>query len=739
MSKTYYTESFHDGFSQARWGKNHHDNEQDPFRENEILNSDIVPEDMFFDLDVPQMQDQRIRTPVDLITTQVDDTESMYPGRSGDDLYNQKSTVNAIGLNESVGIVELPTDGRYRFANEHLQIDLRIDLMGSNIISGDISAVHAGHSEYLASFRSRPGLPLTNEINPLPVVIEDLENRRAQGRLIIKETQSDQITMALSVDAKIKALPIARPVFFIGSFLASSMREIGIELEAEEGVETTPDWDYEGRLVTIESVLEESGFDVYNVGQRDLIPTPASGNWDDSQLHGLMSSFAQEPLNRLNWHVHLLMLQKPRVSGLNGIMFDFGNADLNNLPRQGVAIFQHEIMFPIDRLGNRSETPRADWKRKLIQTTVHEIGHALNLRHRFERALGRANSTSFMNYDWRFLGGGNAEKYWREFGFSFDSDELAFLRHGPRNNVIPGGDEFGSIPYWENTDGGYSPYLPEVITDDLSLNLIPPGSGNLFGFGQPVLLTVELINKTRRSLNLSKQLLDPKTGFLSFIIKRQNNTGINGSQSQSFSFNPIVHRCLNMDSMASASLEPDGKLANNVNLTFGSAGFTFIEPGNYEITAVFALPVQQRDFVVKSNKLTIRVGYPKSIAEEKDGLMLFRDDVGLYMMLGGSDLLIEAEESLNEVVERRQYRKRSITDPLVVSIMRCKAINQTRDFITYENGIFKTRNPRVEKALDIASQIHKKMEQVFDPQTKMEMEDLVIKLQNRKQKKSDSE
>ena len=105
--------------------------------------------------------------------------------------------------------------------------------------------------------------------------------------------------------------------------------------------------------------------------------------------------------------------------------------------------------------------PGIDNDRKLIQTSVHELGHALNLAHRFERVVGRADSTSFMNYDWRYRGGNKRDEYWSRFAFTFDPDELSFLRHGPRSAVIPGGAPFHSIRYWNEGTGGYSPYVPE--------------------------------------------------------------------------------------------------------------------------------------------------------------------------------------------------------------------------------------------------------------------------------------
>ncbi len=616
----------------------------------------------------------------------------------------------------------LPADGRYRLSNDAVSLELRVDLEVSGIVSADVFALGDGHREHVASLRSRPGLELTSASNPLAVVVADVDGRRAEGTLSL--SGGGEAGAVLTVDEQIKALPLAQPMSFVGRFEGRAMRTLGLELETETGTVADVEWPFEGDFVTIESCLGDAGFEVSRVGHRNQIPAPSGGRWDDSQLHGLMTQFAQEPLDRRSWNLHVLMLQLSRLNGLNGVMFDSGDSDLNHLPRQGAAIFQHEIKFPIiDGDGNRSPAPRPDWQRKLIQTTVHELGHALNLAHRFERELGRADSLSFMNYDWRYKGGGNKTNFWRDFGFTFDPDELAFMRHGPRDAVIPGGAEFRTVPYWENTDGGYSPYRVEVPTDELKLNLLPPASGNLFQFGQPVLLTVELINNTGQVLDLPRRLIDPKSGFLQFVVHRTNP--LNDGGGDSLDFNPIVHRCYDLSPALSDMVEPAGKLTNNVNLTFGSAGFTFMEPGNYEVTAVFSLPIpQRRALVAESAPLRLRIAYPKSDDEERDGLRLFRHDVGLYLALGGSDVLPEAEDALNEIVERRQKRRKTITDPLVTNILRCQAINHSREFVRYEGGRFNVRDARPEQAKKLFDSISRASAKVFDHHTQKEIREL---------------
>lgn len=616
------------------------------------------------------------------------------------------TAINDLRGAQTGGHVDLPDDGRYSVGNDVLAVELRIDLALTNIVSADVFALAQGHREYLASLRSEPGETLTRTSNALSIVAEDREGHRSRGRLEVTAASGDEVTVLLAFDSQLTGLPVSQVVTLAGRRRGAAMRELGLELETEQGVDADPVWQLDGREITIESALQDAGLEVIRVGRRDQIPTPSSSGWDLSQLHGLMSQFAQEPIDREVWNLHLLLLNKSSTDRLLGIMFDSGDRDANQLPRQGVAVF-------IDPMRNRS-----DFKRKLIQTTVHELGHALNLAHRFERPVGRADSTSFMNYDWKYLGGGNEQRFWREFSFTFDADELAFLRHGPWENVIPGGAEFHTIPYWNNTDGGYVPYVPEVPSSDFSIALSAPQNDGLFQFAQPVLLTVSLTNNSGRTMDLPKFLLDPKAGLVEFVVQRRTSPASGGGRGDGAVFRPIARRCFDMEPTAADIVPHGGKLVNNVNLTFGSAGFTFAEPGDYQVTAYFVWQKRRGDVrTIKSAPIPIRIAYPKTDDEEREGLDLFRWDVGYYFALGGSDVLTDAEGVLQKIVDRRQAKDKPVSDPLVANIRRCQAMNKAREFVQYAKGKFKTRSAEPDKAHKLLTSIGGVLGKVFDPET----------------------
>ena len=606
----------------------------------------------------------------------------------------------------------IPSDGRYAVANDNLVAEVRIDVDGLSIVSADLFARAAGHREFLASLRSQPGFSPSPDDNPLAVVVEDKDGRRAEGRIRFASEDGDQITVAITVHSPITGLPQGRAVVLAGRFESNMLRQLGVEVENQRNQQADPEWQHDRETMTISTAFRRAGIELVNIGQRDEIPAPRNDMWDLAKLHGLMTDMADEPLDRIAWNLRLLMLDQAGMvgdtgilepaPGLLGIMFDTGRQDSNQLPRQGVAVFQRGMQH------------RKDLNRKMIQTAVHELGHSLNLAHRFEREVGRADSLSFMNYDWRYLGGSNRENFWRDFDFRFDRDELAFLLHGPWPAITPGGADFRTVPYWENTDGGYSPYRMEIPTDELELALSAPNDG-LFRFAQPVSLALTLTNRMTRPFDIPSSWLDPKSGFLQLIVKREVATP--SADSDARAFRPIAHRCFDLDERVGELVRVNESISNHVNLTFGSGGFTFAEPGNYRVTAVLELPIsREKALIVKSQPIQLRITFPKTMEEERDGQLMFREDVGLYLMLGGSDLLDRAESDLEEMAERKAAEQ-DADSPLVVAFRRCQAINHSRDFIRYQNGRYRTRSAAPDKAAQIMVAVQHAVHATFDAHT----------------------
>jgi hypothetical protein len=156
-------------------------------------------------------------------------------------------------------------------------------------------------------------------------------------------------------------------------------------------------------------------------------------------------------------------------------------------------------------------------------------------------------------------------------------------------------------------------------------------------------------------------------------------------------FVPLVQRCYDVSAEAAEQLAAGATITENLNLTFGSSGFSFAEPGFYDVTAFLVIPASVTnqliagppvavELLVTSNVRRIQVAYPTR-AEEHDLGDLFDQDVGTYFALGGSPVLGRAEAKLTGIQERRGNDP---ADPIVANIIRCQGINAQRSPVRYD-------------------------------------------------------
>nr|BFE87905.1 hypothetical protein GCM10020093_105060 [Planobispora longispora] len=196
-------------------------------------------------------------------------------------------------------------------------------------------------------------------------------------------------------------------------------------------------------MLTVVKSYAEAGIELQMSGISDII-TDAPGTdlrWDDAELHNAMVQHFSGHANAPQWKVWMLVASA-HTGGYRGIMFDYNDAS----QRQGAAVFYDAI---------KGDTPQS--QRAQLRTYVHEIGHAFNLLHSWQKNLavppqplgpnGGFADLSWMNYVQNYRpvsGAGGEAAYWAAFPFQFTDSELVHLRHGNYRDVIMGANPFAT-------------------------------------------------------------------------------------------------------------------------------------------------------------------------------------------------------------------------------------------------------------------------------------------------------
>ncbi len=213
-------------------------------------------------------------------------------------------------------------------------------------------------------------------------------------------------------------------------------------------------------------------------------------SWDDIELHDAMLLRWFGP--REGFRVLTLIAGRHEEGGsLAGVMFD-GPSSPDELQRQGLAVFAKAYLHIVSPTGARDA---AEASRNRLFTLVHELGHAMNLAHSWEKALeafegaqswmsevNRPQSSSWMNYP-------RTEAFWRHFAAMFDAPELLFLRHAPEEAVMMGGS-----PFFVNHALSIEAELP------LDVQVVGPFE---FDYLEPPRVTVRIRNRSGSEVRLA--------------------------------------------------------------------------------------------------------------------------------------------------------------------------------------------------------------------------------------------
>jgi hypothetical protein len=418
-------------------------------------------------------------------------------------------------------------------------------------------------------------------------------------------------------------------------------REVEVELDYESGVNVAAakSVNVGGTNHTLENIYEKAGCHVTVNASGNSVGSAAAGGdsrWSNAELADAMDTHWSKD-DGTPWSMWVFFCKKETNPLVLGRMFD--GSDQNQ--RQGTAIFvdAHDGVTREDEY--------------LFQTVIHEVGHAFNLTHSWEKnfdpwhggVVNEPRALSFMNYPWKYsdlvYGNTDAANFFDDFDYRFTDQEIEFLRHAPESFISMGQSAFGSdhssiaadsqIPGEEAAAEGRCP-----VTLEVRVNKKKP----VFQFLEPVSVELKLKNRGSEAITVEKGILDDLSR-MSIWIRRNQGAPIRHA--------PYSKPCLKPETL---ELAPGASLYGSVFLSAGVNGWQIAEPGRYGISMALELGGGQ---IISSGELALMVLTPtQAIRKEEDRLAqdYFNNSVGRTLAAGGSKTQKKANDVLKDLSER---------------------------------------------------------------------------------------
>ncbi|AGA79252.1 hypothetical protein [Echinicola vietnamensis] len=366
------------------------------------------------------------------------------------------------------------------------------------------------------------------------------------------------------------------------------------------------------RDLTVVKAFQEAGINMAYTGHNNVINTSEAGSdnrWTESEMHASMVRHFSVFRNLPQWTVWLFAAKRAVINTLLGIMFDYQNKKPH---RQGCAVFQ-------DTLANYHSGN--DYVRNQLYTYVHELGHAFNLLHSWDKS--RPDSLSWMNYPWKYDQANGIGQFWNNFTFKFDQGELTHMRHGYYNNVVMGGNDWAVGAGHEAPHAHSEDFVSEVIENHtgLKLEIVPVKSA--YTLGEPVVVEIKLRSRNRDERVVNAHI-HPKY--------EQVRIGIMKPDGKVIDYEPVGHNCV-AEKLETLD-EEKHTLYTSAYIGYGSKGFYFDMPGFYKIKAAYKA---EDGSVIQSEEIKIRIKSPLSKQDDQIADVYFTDDVGMLFYLLGSD------------------------------------------------------------------------------------------------------
>lgn len=423
-------------------------------------------------------------------------------------------------------------------------------------------------------------------------------------------------------------------------FRSPAFRQVEFEFDRADGVTLTKSIgthdhpnrpsDLPNETLSLETVYARAGFAVASSGGNSIVPLAGAGpnqQWNNAELHDAMQKYWSRFAPRAQWSLWTFFAAMHEMgSSLGGIMFD----DIGPNHRQGTALFTQSF---IANAPAGDPAPAAWVKRMIFWTAAHEMGHAFNLAHSWQKSLGvpwvplanEPEARSFMNYPFRVAGGQTA--FFRDFQFRFSDAELVFLRHAPAPFVQMGNAAWFDHHGFQQANTEEEPRFRLVVR----ANREPCA----FDFLEPVVLELKLTNITDEPRLVPASIL-VDTEHRTVIVKKNNR--------EAREFVPFSRACHQERNVV---LDPGESLYESLFVSVGRNGWDVADPGYYLVQ--IALRVDEEDVV--SEPLLLKVLPPNAREEERLACDYFTEEVGRVLTFDGSRHLDTGNQTLAAVVD----------------------------------------------------------------------------------------
>ena len=581
-----------------------------------------------------------------------------------------------------------PVSGRYRGAAGSFQLELRVDVDRTRPmrrLSGDFYQTSGGTTTYVGSFIvDTPTVTVT----ATQVIARGLSTATLTlGFPVVQVTIPRRTILQSQASATVQFFNTAGApgAAYLCAFESIYFRSVRLETDRVSDVITPVFSNYNtsslpsggpARNLSVVDAYAEAGVQMVPTAGSDvinLVEAGANAKWSNAELHASMQTHFTLWQDIPQWTVWLVVAQQHDLgAGLYGIMFD-----QQGKQRQGSAVFHQGI-------GGIT----ADQLRLQLYTYVHELGHAFNLLHSWQKsfatppATNRPSALSWMNYPWNFPGGG-APSFWNSFPFQFDNEEVIHLRHAFRNNIVMGGNNFGVGAALGRE------VMADPIRDDSGLTLNISTHQRSFALGEPVVLELALGTTDVRGRRVHTWL-HPNCGMVKIVISKPNG--------QVEAYEPLIDHLVGERERIIGRGEAE---RDSAYIGFGKDGFYFDQPGHYRIRAAYAALDGSE---VLSEILTVRVRYPVTAAEEELADLFMGEDQGtlLYLLGSDADSLRRGNEAFEEVIHK--YPKHAMANYARL----VKGINASRTFKTISEGAanrVSVRQPEMEESAKLLATV----------------------------------